>query len=307
LPGSTDDALVRSGRTANFSSTTGNQTVRTIGVGGASTAGTLNVAGDDVLNSILTGASTFGLTFGNGTGSGLLTQTGATIDIDGNVGIAFNANTGSSSNTASGIYNQSGGTLLVGGDMRLATIIAGATNKTMTATYNVSGAAVVDVVGGLFVGENQASSTNTANGNLSITGSNASISIGRYFQANEDAALTYTADADGISTIHVDDGIQLGGTLTINLAALADAPPVLLLLENISGDPIIGSFANVSEGQMFGDYIFTYQHSAGGGNSVALFQEQVPEPGALSAMLVAGVVCLVPFVNRRLRWRSCRA
>lgn len=309
LPGASDLAIVRGNKTANFTAATGDQTVLNILIGGASSNGTLNISGDDTLRATTSG---LGFGFGNGTtggGSGaVVNQTGATIDVDGDMALAWNSNPNNSGNIAIANYNHSGGALTVGGNLYLARMmeLLSRQNKQLTATYNISGPATVDIDGGLFIGQNGITgAASFANGTLAVTGSQATIAADGFTQATSNTTLRFVMDGGGVTSLNVDGPVTVGGTLQINLSGLpAQYAGNILLIDNDGLDAISGVFSSIAgiggtiwDGMefMFGlnrfQLSYTYDAATrvnGFGNDLALIN-MVPEPGTFVLFGLGGL------------------
>ena len=139
--------------------------------------------------------------------------------------------------------------------------------------YNVLGSsATLEVSGTATLGADE-----NKTGRLNVDASGASISFGRFTQ-NATGTLSFTADANGFSTLNVtgtEDAVTLAGTLLVELGLYEGSAPEIILISNAGTDAISGTFADVQLLNNSQGYELTY--TGGDGNDLALVSGDPPD------------------------------
>jgi hypothetical protein len=207
---------------------------------------------------------------------GTLNLTGGDLTVDGNLVLSQ----AGGNPAANATLNQTGGTL------NADRIIVGDNPNTPTATYNISGASVL----------NQSAAANFELGNKSdadnvsfnVLGSGVIASLGNLVIANN-ALLSFTADSGGISTLATQN-IDLTGTnrLAVDLSSYSlTAGEELLLIDSVAGLDVgeVFTSTSITGNNLDASIVYdTDQHD--------VLLRAVPEPASL-ALLATGGLCLL--------------
>lgn len=262
--------------------------VLAIGVAGdGRNTGVMNVSDNAVLNTnTADGGLAVGWDLGN---SGILNQTGGTINNSWATVAVHNPGTTGEYNFSGGVFNSTAG-LTIG------------ENDGAVGVTNVSGTADMNV-GNLFVGRNDGST-----GTLNIVGSTATVdSAGVLNVGISDAGvdttaigtLSFTADSSGITTLNVAGTVGLspdGANLVVDMSAhpsftCGTVCDEIILISNGSAAAVGGMFDSLAEGASVagsGGRVITYL--GGDGNDISLVAP-VPEPSSF-LMIFVGIAVL---------------
>ena len=222
---------------------------------GRSGTGTYNLSGGTVNASQDTGFLTVG-SFGDGTG---------TFNITGGT---YNAGSGASASAISAIVGESGaGTVnLSGGSFNATANVHFGANDGAAGVFNVIGSdATADFGGDLLIGLNGDGVDTTALGTLS-----------------------FTADADGVSTVNVAGEVNLssadGDFLIVDLTSYTGPYADILLVD---GSSVSGEFTGLVQGSVVptgGTDVYTIDYTGGD-----VYLRAVPEPASLGLIGLAGL------------------
>jgi hypothetical protein len=213
--------------------------------------------------------------------NGTATQTGGTVTVGGDIRM------GSNSVGANGVYNLNGGVL----DLTGGSILPGFTNNggPGTLTFNMVGGILrnLSVITG-----NTSNNTFTQQGGVFEVGSSAGAGnlsqINGNYSLSAGGTLKVELAVIGLDQLAVNGTVTLAGILDIDQlepVTISLSSP-LVLIANDDLDAVVGTFANAPNGVPFiqDGFGYTVFYNGGDGNDVVL----VPEPGSLGVLILAG-------------------
>ena len=259
--------------------------------------GTLNITDNATVNSELVRLS-------DGSGNATLNLSGGTLNANTSVTLGLQS-FGTQTSGGSATFNHSGGTLNQGFTNMNEALSIG---EDGAGTYNASGTATIDATG-VLVGRNAG-----GDGLLEVVGSSVAfntddLAIGLQSDGVDGGAmgaLSFIADAAGVSTIFSADNTEFGANADLFVDLTADANfatftsfntgtlmDVAVLIDNANA--VAGTFTGLAEGSAVsiggGQTAFITYVGGADGNDIVLqtFSEAVPEPGSLAILAMAGI------------------
>ena len=258
--------------------------------------GTLNISGNATVNSDA-------VVLSDGSGDATVNLSGGTLNANTSVTLGLQS-FGTQTSGGSATFNHSGGTLNQGFTNMNEALSIG---EDGAGTYNASGTATISATG-VLVGGNAGSDGLLELDGSSIAFNTDDLAIGLQSNGVDGGAmgaLSFIADAAGVSAIFSADNTEFGANADLFVDLTADANfatftsfntgtlmDVAVLIDNANA--VAGTFAGLSEGaavSIGGGQTAFITYVGGDGNDIVLqtFSEAVPEPGSLAVLAMAGI------------------